>query len=40
MFLDANPTLATFKSVLENSPKKDDLADSFLQGLWVMEHSK
>jgi hypothetical protein len=21
-------------------PKKDDLADSFLQGLWVMEHSK
>jgi hypothetical protein len=21
-------------------PKKDDLADSFLQGLWVMEHAK
>lgn len=21
-------------------PKKDDLADSFLQGLWVMEHTK
>lgn len=21
-------------------PKKDDLADSFLQGLWVMEHSR
>ena len=21
-------------------PKKDDLADSFLQGLWVLEHSK
>jgi len=21
-------------------PKKDDLADSFLQGLWVLEHEK
>jgi hypothetical protein len=21
-------------------PKKDDLADSFLQGLWCLEHSK
>jgi hypothetical protein len=21
-------------------PKKDDLADSFLQGLWVMEHTR
>ena len=21
-------------------PKKDDLADSFLQGLWVLEHTK
>jgi hypothetical protein len=21
-------------------PKKDDLADSFLQGLWVLEHQK
>jgi hypothetical protein len=20
-------------------PKKDDLADSFLQGLWVLEHT-
>jgi hypothetical protein len=24
----------------ETHPKKDDLADSFLQGLWVLEHSK
>jgi hypothetical protein len=21
-------------------PKKDDLADSFLQGLWVLEHER
>jgi hypothetical protein len=37
MFLDANPTLATFKSVLENSPKKDDLADCFLQGVYFLK---
>jgi hypothetical protein len=24
---------------LSKHPKKDDLADSFLQGLWVLEHS-
>jgi len=26
------------KSFMLKHPKKDDLADSFLQGLWVLEH--
>jgi hypothetical protein len=28
----------TWKAYLLKHPKKDDLADCFLQGLWVMEH--
>ena len=31
---------ATWKDYMLKHPKKDDLADSFLQGLWVMEHQK
>jgi hypothetical protein len=26
------------KTFMMKHPKKDDLADSFLQGLWVLEH--
>ena len=33
------PTEEWRKYMLKH-PKKDDLADSFLQGLWVMEHTK
>lgn len=29
-----------WKAHLLKHPKKDDLADSFLQGLWVMEHTR
>ena len=29
-----------WKQHLLKHPKKDDLADSFLQGLWVMEHTR
>jgi hypothetical protein len=29
-----------WKAYMIKHPKKDDLADSFLQGLWVMEHTK
>ena len=29
-----------WKAHLLKHPKKDDLADSFLQGLWVLEHSR
>ena len=29
-----------WKAHMMKHPKKDDLADSFLQGLWVMEHTK
>jgi len=31
---------ATWLSHMLKHPKKDDLADTFLQGLWVMEHTK
>lgn len=31
---------ASWKSHMLKHPKKDDLADTFLQGLWVMEHTK
>ena len=31
---------AKWKDYMLKHPKKDDLADSFLQGLWVMEHTK
>jgi len=37
MFMDANPSLAAYKSVLENTPKKDDLADCFLQGIYFLK---
>ena len=37
MFMEANPSLAAYKSVLENSPKKDDLADCFLQGIYFLK---
>lgn len=29
-----------WKSYMLKHPKKDDLADSFLQGLWVLEHTR
>jgi hypothetical protein len=31
---------AQWKGHMLKHPKKDDLADTFLQGLWVMEHTK
>jgi len=31
---------APWKSHMLKHPKKDDLADTFLQGLWVIEHTK
>ena len=31
---------AAWKTYMAGHHKKDDLADSFLQGLWVMEHTK
>jgi hypothetical protein len=31
---------APWKTHMLKHPKKDDLADTFLQGLWVMEHTK
>ena len=36
-FLDANSELSGFKSVLDNSVKKDDLADCFLQGIYYLK---
>ena len=36
-FLEANPELSGFKSVLDNSGKKDDLADCFLQGIYYLK---
>jgi hypothetical protein len=35
-FMAANPGLATFRHVIDASTKKDDLADSFLQGIYFM----
>jgi len=35
-FMMANPGLATFRHVIDASTKKDDLADSFLQGIYFM----
>jgi hypothetical protein len=31
---------APWKTHMLKHPKKDDLADTFLQGLWTMEHTK
>jgi hypothetical protein len=38
-FLEINPTLGNWADVL-NTPKKDDLADAFLQGIWYLKHTK
>jgi hypothetical protein len=35
-FMAANPDLATFRHIIDASTKKDDLADSFLQGIYFM----
>lgn len=35
-FIAANPGLATFRHIIDASTKKDDLADSFLQGIYFM----
>ena len=35
-FMSANPGLATFRHIIDASTKKDDLADSFLQGIYFM----
>ena len=35
-FITANPGLATFRHIIDASTKKDDLADSFLQGIYFM----
>jgi hypothetical protein len=35
-FMTANPGLATFRHIIDASTKKDDLADSFLQGIYFM----
>lgn len=36
-FLESNTELSGFKSVLDNSGKKDDLADCFLQGIYYLK---
>jgi hypothetical protein len=36
-FMEANPELAKLKQVLISSPKKDDLADCFLQGIYYLK---
>ena len=36
-FLDANSLLTEFKTILDNSGKKDDLADCFLQGIYYLK---
>ena len=36
-FLESNTELSVFKSVLDNSGKKDDLADCFLQGIYYLK---
>ena len=38
-FLEINHTLGNWTNVL-NTPKKDDLADAFLQGIWYLKHTK
>jgi len=35
--IDANDNLNKWKDSL-NTKKKDDLADSFLQGIWYLKH--
>jgi hypothetical protein len=36
-FLENNPQLMSHKQIIEASHKKDDLADSFLQGIYYMK---
>jgi hypothetical protein len=36
-FLDGNSEISSYKSVLETSAKKDDLADCFLQGIYYLK---
>ena len=38
-FLDNNESLLQWRNVL-NTSKKDDLADSFLQGIWYIKNKK
>jgi hypothetical protein len=38
-FLTANITLGNWVNIL-HTPKKDDLADAFLQGIWYLKHVK
>jgi hypothetical protein len=39
LMIDANDNLHKWKDSL-NTKKKDDLADSFLQGIWYLKHKK
>ncbi len=36
-FMEANPELNAKKEVFDNAPKKDDLADCFLQGIYYLK---
>jgi hypothetical protein len=36
-FMAANRGLATFRHIIESAPKKDDLADCFLQGIYYLK---
>lgn len=36
-FMAANAGLATFRHIIETAPKKDDLADCFLQGIYYLK---
>jgi hypothetical protein len=38
-FIANNPMLGTWSNVLD-TPKKDDLADAFLQGIWYLKQAK
>jgi hypothetical protein len=39
LMIDANESFKNWKDTL-NTKKKDDLADSFLQGIWYLKHKK
>jgi len=36
-FMEMNPALNTLKTVFDSAPKKDDLADCFLQGIYYLK---
>jgi hypothetical protein len=36
-FMEANPELNSLKIVFDSAPKKDDLADCFLQGIYYLK---